>query len=151
MATGSRLLYLFLFKEVGPMELLRVYIIDDHTYARKGLVERLRRYKDRLEIVGDTPLGFAAVDHVRRQRPDVVLIDVKMANGEGIQTCRALKQTLPSLNVIVLTSFHDESEYQAVVREGADAYILKNPDTAELLNKLLAIQPSSQPLQDAQA
>lgn len=125
------------------MERLRVFIIDEHTHARRVLAEHLARHHDRLEILGERAPSRTVVDEVARLRPNVVLLDVKMTEADGIRICRALKALEPSPAVIVLTSFYDEAEYQAVLQSGVDAYLLKSPNTSELLSQLLAIRPWS--------
>jgi len=111
---------------------IRVLVADDHPVVRAGLASILSSYPD-LEVVGGVAGGTAALAAIKKQSVEVLLLDLRMPEMNGIDTLRAAKQLDPSLKVIVLTSFEtDEEIYQAILN-GADGYLLKASSDEEIL------------------
>ena len=117
--------------------MIRVMIVDDHEVVRLGLRAALEP-EDDIEVVGDLGDAQVALAEAEIRRPDVVLMDVRMPGMDGIQACRALKESLPETRVVMLTSFSDDQAVSASIIAGASGYLLKNARRAELLRAVRA-------------
>ena len=113
--------------------MIRVVLADDQTLVRSGLRALLVNSTD-LEVVGEAVDGRDAVTVVTRTRPDVVLMDVRMPNLNGIDATRRISQTaaLSKVAVIMLTTFDTDREIFAAIRAGASGYLLKDAEPDEL-------------------
>ncbi|GAA2217729.1 response regulator [Micromonospora olivasterospora] len=111
------------------MSLLRVVVADDQHLVRAGLRALLERAPD-VTVVGEAADGAAAVDVVRAERPDVVLMDVRMPGTDGIEATRRIvtDPDLAHVEVVMLTTFDDDEYLLAAIRAGAAGFLLK--DTA---------------------
>ena len=112
-------------------------IVDDHEVVRLGLRAALEP-EDDIEVVGDFGDAQVALTEAEIMRPDVVLMDVRMPGMDGIQACRALKESLPETRVVMLTSFSDDQAVSASIIAGASGYLLKNARRADLLRAVRA-------------
>lgn len=114
---------------------IRLVIADDHALFREGLRRILAAYED-IEVVATAATGTEAVAACQAHRPDVVLMDVRMPETDGVQATAAVRSTLPGTQVIVLTvSDHDEDLYGAI-RAGALGYLLKNVSERDLVEAI---------------
>jgi NarL family two-component system response regulator LiaR len=107
------------------MEPITVLIVDDHEVVRKGL----RGYLDTLpeyDVVGEADSGERAVDIVRQLVPDVILMDLKLPGIDGVEATRIVKNISPRTQIVVLTSYHDDSLIFPALKAGAISYILKD-------------------------
>lgn len=120
--------------EVKP---IRVLIVDDHAVVRGGLSKFLQVHKD-LELVGEAENGAEAVRFTRQLQPDVVLMDLKMPEMDGVAATREIRSKHPKVHVIVLTSFAEDDMVQGALQAGATGYLLKNVSGAELANAIRA-------------
>ncbi len=116
---------------------IRVMIVDDHAVVRGGLSKFLQVHKD-LELVGEAENGVEAVRLARQLQPDVVLMDLKMPEMDGVAASRELRAQHPKLRVIVLTSFAEDNMVQGALQAGATGYLLKNVTGADLANAIRA-------------
>jgi two-component system response regulator DevR len=116
---------------------IKVMIVDDHEVVRLGLRAALEP-EDDIDVVGDLGDAQLALTEAEIRRPDVVLMDVRMPGMDGIQACRALKESLPETRVVMLTSFSDDQAVSASIIAGASGYLLKNARRAELLRAVRA-------------
>jgi DNA-binding NarL/FixJ family response regulator len=103
---------------------LRVLLVDDHAVVRKG-VRAMLDVTDDLVVVGEAETAASAVREAQRTRPDVVVMDVRLADNSGIEATRAIRAALPETQVLMLTSFADEEALFASVMAGAAGYVLK--------------------------
>jgi NarL family two-component system response regulator LiaR len=104
---------------------ITILIVDDHEVVRKGV----RGYLDSLpefEVVGEAYSGEEAVDLVKLHIPDVVLMDLILPGMDGVETTRIVKNISPRTQVVVLTSFHDDTLIFPALKAGAISYILKD-------------------------
>ena len=108
--------------EVGPIALL---LVDDHAVVRHGLRGFLE-LQDDIRVTGEAADGREAVAAARRLHPDVVLMDLVMPGGGGIEALRAIHQEVPEARVLVLTSFADDAQVFAAMEAGAAGYLLKD-------------------------
>ena len=105
---------------------IRVVVVDDQAVIRAGLRMIIDHEPD-LEVVGEAPDGLAALDVVRRQAPDVVLMDVRMPVLDGLESTRRIRAAGPGAPaVVVLTTFDDEAYVLGAVRAGAAGFLLKD-------------------------
>jgi DNA-binding NarL/FixJ family response regulator len=110
---------------------IRVLLVDDHAVVRRGLRGFLELLDD-IEIVGEAENGRLAIDAARSLRPDVVLMDLLMPVLDGVAATAALKDELPDLQVVALTSFIDEDRVTAVIEAGATGFLLKDAEADEV-------------------
>lgn len=102
----------------------RILIVDDHEVVREGLRALLNR-KDGLAVVGEAGSVEQAVAEASRTKPDVIVMDVRLPDGSGIEACREIRQARPETKVIMLTSYADEDAVFASILAGAAGYLLK--------------------------
>jgi DNA-binding NarL/FixJ family response regulator len=110
----------------------RVLIVDDEDLMRAGLAELLAS-DPTIEIVGEAANGREAVDRARRLAPDVVLMDVRMPDRDGIAATRELSQAAPDARVLVLTTFEHDDYLFGSLRAGASGFLLKRTRPEELI------------------
>jgi DNA-binding NarL/FixJ family response regulator len=111
----------------------RVLVADDDHLMRAGLVELLTSDPD-IEIAGQAATGREAVERARRLAPDVVLMDVRMPDLDGIAATRELARTAPDVRVLVLTTFEQDDYVFGALRAGASGFLLKRARPEELLH-----------------
>jgi DNA-binding NarL/FixJ family response regulator len=117
---------------------LRILLVDDHEIVRKGLRSMLDAEPD-LEVVGEAGSAAEAIRRVGFDSPDVVVLDVRLPDGSGVEACRDIRSAFPDVKVLMLTSFADEEALMAAILAGASGYLLKRIDTAALLDSLRRI------------
>jgi DNA-binding NarL/FixJ family response regulator len=123
---------------VDPVQRIRVLIVDDQALIRQALADALGAAPD-IAIVGQAADGEEALHAARRERPDVVLMDLQMPRLGGIAATRAIAAELPKTQVVVLTTFdRDELVFEAI-RAGAQAYVLKDAPQLEVLDTVRAV------------
>lgn len=127
------------------MDRIRVLVVDDHALVRQGIVTFIQPYDD-LEVVGEAMNGREALARAGELRPDVVLMDVRMPNMDGIAATRALKSLFPKVKVLILTSFGEVEHVRAALRAGADGYLLKDLSADELADAIRATGRGDMPL-----
>lgn len=111
--------------------MIRVVVADDQTLVREGLVTLLGLTQG-LEVVGSAPDGEAAVDLARRERADVVLMDLRMPRMDGVEATKRIVSTLPNTRVIALTTYADDASVYAALKAGARGYLTKDADAREI-------------------
>lgn len=115
--------------------MIRVVVIDDHDVVRKGIVAYLQT-EEGIEIVGQASSGFEGVEIVLKEKPDVVLMDLIMENGTGIEATKLIINDYPDCKVIILTSFYDDEKVFPAIEAGAFSYILKTSTANEIANAI---------------
>jgi DNA-binding NarL/FixJ family response regulator len=103
---------------------IRVMLVDDHELIRKGLRGYLEQ-RPGITVVGEAGTVRQATSRAPAMRPDVIVMDVQMPDGTGIEACRAIKAELPATRVLMLTSFADDDAVMSSVLAGASAFLLK--------------------------
>jgi DNA-binding NarL/FixJ family response regulator len=112
--------------------LTRVLIADDDHLMRAGLVELLTADPD-IEIAGQASTGREAVEQTRRLAPDVVLMDVRMPDLDGIAATRELARTVPEAKILILTTFEEDDYVFGALRAGASGFLLKRTRPEDLI------------------
>jgi DNA-binding NarL/FixJ family response regulator len=113
-------------------------LVDDHEVVRVGLRTVLHGNHG-IIVVGEAGSKTAAVRAVTRLRPDVVLMDVRLPDGSGVEACRNILANHPTTRIIFLTSYTDEESILAAVLAGAQGYVLKNIDSNLLIRSICAV------------
>jgi two-component system response regulator DevR len=121
-----------------PARPVRILIADDHEVVRIGLASLLDRQPG-FSVVGEATSGDEAVRLARRERPDVVVMDIRMPNGSGIDACRTITSELPSVPVIMLTSYADADALFDAIDAGASGYVLKRIGSGELVDAVRTV------------
>jgi DNA-binding NarL/FixJ family response regulator len=103
---------------------VRVFLVDDHEVVRRGVAEVLEDDPG-ITVVGEASTVAEALARVPAVRPDVVVVDMRLPDGDGAELCRALRHRMPELRCLVLTSFSEQEALQAAVRAGAAGFLLK--------------------------
>ena len=114
---------------------LRILIVDDDPMMRIGLKHSLAA-QSQLEIVDVVEDGFLGVEAATEQHPDVVIMDVGMPHMDGITATQQIKQTLPDVKVVILTSHTDQTEVIAALSSGADGYCVKGTSVEQLVKAI---------------
>ena len=111
---------------------MRIFLADDHPLLRTGLRLSLSQHND-IEISGEASDGFTAVEKIQADPPDLSLIDVDMPGISGIGAIRILRESIPLMKILVLSSYNDEKYIRDAMRAGANGYVLKSVSTSELV------------------
>jgi DNA-binding NarL/FixJ family response regulator len=117
---------------------IRLLLVDNHQIVRIGLATLFRTVPHFL-VVGEAGTVEEAVAQARQCAPDVVLMDVRLPDGSGIEACRQLRSERPEARVLMLTSYSDEEAVIASIMAGAAGYLLKDTDTEKLIEGIEAI------------
>jgi DNA-binding NarL/FixJ family response regulator len=116
----------------------RVVIADDQTLFRAGLA-RLLDVDDRVAVVGEAVDGADAVKLALSLKPDVVLMDIKMPNLDGIEACRRIVTENPKIRVLMLTTFEADNHVIQALKAGASGYVLKDSTASGIVSSILAV------------
>ncbi len=112
-------------------EPVRVLVVDDQELFRRGLTMLLRS-EPGIEVVGEAGDGVEGTTLAESVAPDVVLLDVRMPRRSGIEACLAIKQSVPSAKIIMLTVSDEEADLYEAVKSGASGYLLKDSSIEEV-------------------
>jgi DNA-binding NarL/FixJ family response regulator len=116
---------------------IRVILVDDHAIVRKGIREFLEEDPG-ISVVAEGEDGIAALRLVSEYGPDVAVLDIQMPGMTGIEATRRIKAAHPGVRVLILTAYEDDPYIFALLRAGADSYILKNTSPDELVRAVKA-------------
>ena len=116
----------------------RVLVADDQTLFRAGLA-RLLSEDARVEVVGQALDGADAVKQAAKLKPDVILMDLKMPNLDGIEATRQIVEADPAIKVLVLTTFETDSQVIQALKAGASGYVLKDSSAAAIVSSIVAV------------
>ena len=115
----------------APAEPIRILIVDDHAVVRIGL-RTLLASSAGFRVVGEAGTVAEAITLAVQARPDVVLMDVRLPDGSGVEACRRIKAENADMRVVMLTSYQDEEAIVGAVMAGASGYLLKQADSDRL-------------------
>jgi two-component system response regulator DegU len=117
------------------MSKINVLLADDHVLVRNGIKSMLESEAD-INVVGEASDGAEAVESVKKLRPDIVILDIRMPNMTGLEAAAKLRQAVPSVKAVIL-SMHDSEEYVLeALNAGAYGYLLKDTDKFEFIKAL---------------
>src|SRR5919199_3622841 len=123
----------------------RVLIADDHILVRDGY-KLMLEHEEGLEVVGEASNGREAVELCRRLRPELVLMDVRMPEMDGLEATREIKDELPTTSVLVVTTYDNPDYLFQAVEAGAAGYVLKDAPKSQLLNAVRRTLSGESPL-----
>ncbi len=118
----------------GPAP-MRLLVVDDHEVVRQGLVALLDR-REAFQVVAEAATVAEAIEQARRHQPDIVIMDVRLPDGSGIEACREIRAELPATRVVMLTSYPDEEAVLSAIVAGASGYLLKQIRARDLVAAL---------------
>ncbi len=121
-----------------PGRPLRVLVVDDHEVVRQGLASVLDR-REAFQVVAEAGSVAEALEMARRFEPDIVIMDVRLPDGSGIEACREIRAELPATKVVILTSYPDEEAVLSAIVAGASGYLLKQIRARDLVAGLEAV------------
>jgi len=128
----------------------RVLIVDDQTLFRTGLASLLAG-DERIDIVGQAIDGADAVKQAIKLKPDVVLMDIKMPNTDGIEATRQIVEAIPGIKVLILTTFETDSQVIQALKAGASGYVLKDSSAAAIVSSIVAVMSGERVMASAVA
>jgi len=124
--------------ETAAREPIRVLVVDDHALFRRGLEMVLDAEPD-IEVVGEAGNGAEALAKAIETAPDIVLMDVRMPRGGGIDACASIKDAIPSAKIIMLTISDEEADLYEAIKAGAMGYLLKEISIEEVAGAVRAV------------
>ena len=113
------------------MDLVKVAIADDHRIFRKGVILSLRQFNN-IKFVQEAENGQELINGLGESNPDVILMDLKMPVKDGIESTKYINKHFPSIRIIILTMYEDERFVGHLMDSGANGYLLKSTDPAEI-------------------
>jgi two-component system, NarL family, response regulator DevR len=122
----------------GKVPPLRVMLVDDHEVVRDGIRAMLQAEED-IVVSAEAGTVREAIDEADRARPDVVVMDVRLADGSGIEATREIRAQHPATKVLMLTSFADDEALFASIMAGASGYVLKQVHSGDLVRAIRAV------------
>jgi DNA-binding NarL/FixJ family response regulator len=120
------------------MDTIRVLIADDHPLFRDGMHGLLDSVAD-TEVVGEATTGAEAIFQAKALQPDVILMDIKMPDVNGIEATREIVATSPHISILMVTMLEDDESVFAAMRAGACGYVLKGANQAEILGAIRSV------------
>lgn len=113
------------------MEPVRVLVVDDHDVVRKGIITYLMT-EDDIDVIGEASSGFDGAKLAKELNPDVILMDLIMENGTGIEATEKIMKDQPDAKIIILTSYYDDEKVFPALEAGAFSYMLKTSSADEI-------------------
>jgi DNA-binding NarL/FixJ family response regulator len=118
--------------------MISLLLVDDQNLIRQGLKALLELELD-LEVVGEAENGLIAIDRVKELQPNVVLMDIRMPVMDGVTATKQICQKFPNVNILVLTTFDDDTYVAAAIKNGAKGYLLKDTPSEEIAAAIRAV------------
>ena len=117
---------------------IRVLLVDDHPVVRRGLAALLGTLDD-FEVIGEAENGETAVRQAQLDKPDVVLMDVRMAGMGGVEATRRIREAVPEVAVLMLTMYDEDATIFTAMQAGAQGYLLKGAEQDEIADAIKAV------------
>ena len=116
----------------------RVFLVDDHEIVRRGIADIIDAERD-LEVVGEASTAQQALGRVSATLPDIVVLDVRLPDGSGVDVCRSILSAHPEMRCLMLTAYDDDQASYAAVLAGASGYVLKDIRGQKLVEGIRAV------------
>ncbi len=129
----------------GDAKKIRILLVDDHTIVRQGLSQLLGAEPD-FEVIGEASEGLAAIEMAKKLTPDVVIMDVNMRGMNGIEATRAIRTTLPTVQIVALSMFEEAQHGRTMRAAGALAYLSKTGPSVLLIDTIRSCRKHTQPV-----
>jgi DNA-binding NarL/FixJ family response regulator len=117
---------------------IKVLIVDDHNIVRDGL-KLILESDDRFMVCGEAKGLQEAIESIRRTCPDIILLDFRLPDGDGVNGCLTIKRQFSKIKIIILTAYTQDHLVMEAIRAGADGYLLKNINSQELINNIVKV------------
>ena len=114
---------------------LTILLVDDHDIVRQGLNALLSRYDD-MVVIGEAGTANEAIEQAVLLLPDIVILDIRLPDGSGIEVCREILSQNPEIRILILTSYSDEEALFGSIMSGASGYLLKEIKSGELIESI---------------
>lgn len=137
-ATGEQGVVMTGTRTFTDQDPIRVFLLDDHEVVRRGITDLLDAEPD-ISVVGDAGTVEDALVRGPALRPDVAVLDVRLPDGDGITVCRELRNQMPELACLMLTSFDDEDALLDAIMAGASGYVLKQIRGSDLVSAVRTV------------
>lgn len=118
------------------MQVIRVGIADDHKIFRKGIILSLRQYTN-ISFVLEAENGDDLLEKLKTNQPDIMLLDLRMPGKDGIETTKEISKLYPNIRILIITMFEDERYVSHLMENGANGYLLKNAEPAEIKKAIM--------------
>lgn len=118
--------------------MIKVLIVDDQALIREGLSLMLSLY-DEIQIVGQVTNGEEALNFLKKEKADVILMDIRMPIMDGVEATKLIKDSYPNVKIIILTTFNEDEYILKGLKNGADGYILKDISSKELVDTIKSV------------
>lgn len=118
---------------------IKVLIADDHKLFRQGLVGLMETLDDVVEVIGEAATGREAIQLAEQLQPDIILMDIYMPEGDGLQATKEIRDRFPQIKIVMLTSSESDEHLFQAVQIGASGYLLKNLDATQLSGLLTGV------------
>jgi len=128
------------------MKKIRLLVVDDQTVVREGLAAILTNYSD-IEVIGQASDGIQAVEIIKKEKPDVVLLDMMMPNQDGLTTIPKVREVSPNTRILVVTAYAENDLVYQAIKAGALGYILKDATRDQLLQAVRDVDQGRASLQ----
>jgi len=136
--------------DTSSPETIHVLLADDHDLVRAGLKSTLRGHPE-FNVVAEARDGLEAVREAKKFKPELAVLDVRMPRLTGIEACREIRSALPNTNVLMLTSYADERAVMAAIVAGASGFMLKEVQSAQLIDAMRTVGRGGKTLDPASA
>ena len=120
------------------MEQIKIGIADDHKIFRKGVILSLRQYTN-LSFIIEADNGDEMIEKLATEKPDVILLDLRMPGKDGIEATKEISKKYPDIRILILTMYEDERFVSHLMENGANGYLLKNAEPAEIKKAILEV------------
>ncbi len=117
---------------------IKVLIVDDHNIVRDGL-KLILESDNRIAVCGEAKGLQEAIESIPQTCPDVILLDFRLPDGDGVNGCSIIKRRFPQIRVIILTAYSQNHLVMETIRAGADGYLLKNIKSQELIEDIIKV------------
>jgi DNA-binding NarL/FixJ family response regulator len=120
------------------MDQIKIGIADDHKIFRKGVIFSLRQYTN-LSFIIEADNGDEMIEKLATEKPDVILLDLRMPGKDGIEATKEISKKYPDIRILILTMYEDERFVSHLMENGANGYLLKNAEPAEIKKAILEV------------
>lgn len=127
------------------MKRLRILLVDDHILFREGIASLIAARAD-MEVIGQAVDGLEAAEKARDLKPDLILMDIRMPNCDGLEATRRIKREWPEARVVILTVSEEDDDPFEAIKAGAQGYLLKNLRPAALFELIQGVSRGEAPL-----
>lgn len=124
---------------------IKVLVVDDHLLSRKGIVSILSSH-GMFEIIGEATNGQEALEKARELMPDLILMDIRMPGGSGLEATRLIKEEMPYVKIVILSVSDDVQDFFDAIKKGAQGYLLKNMEPEYWLDYIISIVQGEAPI-----